>query len=155
MAEMSENRPAEASNLRSLKNAVSLLVLVFCFLAFPLFIIFSALNNLYQVKIGNLRQQKLDQMHGRLEYLEKYSNNGRYLHFLLLRLAENAEKAAVPADFLKAAFVNLHQRFGALLSHTTLVRSNVLEVGSVREAASNVADERPRSGVSEGSNSRA
>ena len=111
MAEMSENRPAEASNLRSLKNAVSLLVLVFCFLAFPLFIIFSALNNLYQVKIGNLRQQKLDQMHGRLEYLEKYSNNGRYLHFLLLRLAENAEKAAVPADFLKAAFVNLHQRY--------------------------------------------
>ncbi len=111
MAETTENRPAEASNLRSLKNAVSILVLVFCFLAFPLFIIFSALNNLYQVKVGNLRQQKLDQMHGRLEYLEKYSSNSRYLHFLLLRLAEKAEKAAVPADYLKAAIDNLHRRY--------------------------------------------
>ncbi len=87
------------------------MVLVFCFIAFPLFIIFSSLNNLYQVKIGNLRQQKLDQMHGRLEYLEKYSSNSRYLHFLLLSFAEKAEKAAVPADFLKAAIANLHKRY--------------------------------------------
>ena len=111
MAETTENRPVDAANFRFFKNTVSVLVLVFCFLAFPLFIIFSALNNLYQVKIGNLRQQKLDQMHGRLEYLEKYSNNSRYLHFLLLRLVEKAEKAAVPTDYLKAALANLHQRY--------------------------------------------
>lgn len=111
MAETLENRPTDVSNFRSLKNAVSILVLVFCFLAFPLFIIFSALNNLYQVKIGNLRQQKLGQMRGRLEHLEKYGSNSRYLHFLLLNFAERAEKAAVPADYLKAAVANLHQRY--------------------------------------------
>lgn len=87
------------------------MVLVFCFLAFPLFIIFSALNNLYQVKIVNLRQQKLGQMNGRLEYLEKYSSNSRYLHFLLLNFVERAEKAAVPTDYLKVAIANLHQRY--------------------------------------------
>ncbi len=113
MSETSENEQTDNTNglLKPLKRAVSLLVLVFCFLLFPVFIIFSALNNLYAVKIGNLRQQKLDQMHSRLEYLEKYSSNSRYLHFILLKIAEQAELATAPVNFLQVNFENLQRQY--------------------------------------------
>ncbi|MDD3146162.1 MAG: SpoIIE family protein phosphatase [Candidatus Riflebacteria bacterium] len=102
---------SKARNLQQFERFISLLVLFFCFLLFPVFIFHSALNNLFQVKVSNLRQQKLGQMQNRLEYLEKYSSNSRYLHFLLMEISEQAQKAADPVRFMLENKQNLQRRY--------------------------------------------
>lgn len=113
MSETTENSQPESSNqaLKKFKRSISALVMIFCFLLFPVFIFHSALNNLYLIKIGNLRQQKLDQMHNRLEYMEKYSSNSRYLHFLLIKISEQAQAAADPVSLMQANIRNLQQQY--------------------------------------------
>ncbi len=110
MSEPANNQQAGES-LSGLRRSVPVLVLIFCFILFPAFIIYSALSNLYQVKVDNLRQQLLDRMQSRLEHLEKYSSNSRYFHFLLLKIAEQAQSAASPEDYLHASLQKLRKHY--------------------------------------------
>lgn len=113
---MSESETTATTDSRRLtgellQRSLSVLVLLFCFILFPVFIIHSALNNLFQVRLGNLRQQQLDRMHNRLEYLEKYSSNSRYLHFLLLKIADQANAHPDPASHLHDNLANLRRQY--------------------------------------------
>ncbi len=110
MSDQSDNQHASEAT-SGLKRSVPFLVLFFCFILFPMFIIYSALSNLFQVRIDNLRQQQLDRMLSRLEYLEKYSSNSRYFHFLLLKVAEQAQSASNPEAYLNASFQKLRQHY--------------------------------------------
>lgn len=101
------NDQAAIPLLIALKKAVSALVLFFCFLLFPAFLIFSSLNHLFELKTNNLRMQKLEQMRNQLEHLEKYSDNSRYLHFLCKTIFDKAQTSADPVSFLRKNITNL------------------------------------------------
>lgn len=110
------NPPAKSNKTAApllfvLKKAVSAMVLFFCFLLFPAFLIFSSLNHLFELKTNNLRMQKLEQMRNKLEHLEKYSDNSRYLHFLCKTIFDKAQTSADPVAFLHKNLTNLKIRY--------------------------------------------
>jgi hypothetical protein len=111
---MAEANPAGTSwqNLLSrLKKTVSGLVLLFCFLLFPAFIVYSSLHHLFELKIGNLRQATLEKMRNQLEHMETYSDNRRYLHLLLKKIHELAQKQNNPEIFLQNNLDNLRKMY--------------------------------------------
>ena len=46
-----------------------------------------------------------------LEYLDKYSNNKRYFHFLLSKISEYSQKAENPAKYLETNINNLKEKY--------------------------------------------
>lgn len=96
-------------------RVISVLVMAFCFLLFPAFIIFTSLNHLFELRTDNLRQQKLEQMHNKLEQMEKYSDNNRYLHFLFKKIFSEAQKLQDPFPFLQKNFANLKAKYDGQL----------------------------------------
>ena len=93
------------------QKILSYLVLIFCFLFFPLFLIFNSLNIFFETNINNLRQNKFTEMSNTLEYLDKYSNNKRYFHFLFSKISEYSQKAEDPASYLEANIHNLKEKY--------------------------------------------
>lgn len=93
------------------KNSLSAFVLLFCFVFFPLFLLYSSLTMAFQSDKDSLRQAKLREMNEALEYLEKYSNNKRYFHFLLSKISENAQSSKDPIAYLGASISNLRKKY--------------------------------------------
>ena len=93
------------------QKILSYLVLIFCFLFFPLFLVFNSLNIFFETNINNLRQNKFTEMSNTLEYLDKYSNNKRYFHFLFSKISEYSQKAEDPANYLEANIHNLKEKY--------------------------------------------
>lgn len=96
---------------KSFSRLLSALVLVFCFLLFPLFIIHSTVGNLFEMQISALRQKKIDQMEEKLTILKQYSDNNRYIHSLLKKIFEYAQKSDMPAEYLRLNFDNLKNQY--------------------------------------------
>lgn len=102
---------AEVKAPAGAQKIISVLVVIFCFVLFPVFIIYSSLNHLYLLKTGNFRQEKLEKMRTKLEYVEKYSGNSRYLHFLLLKIADRVRNSPDPAELMGRNIRNLKKQY--------------------------------------------
>ena len=94
-----------------LEKAISLLVILFCFIFFPGYFIHSSLSIFFENNVDELRQSKLIEMNQALEYLEKYSNNKRYFHYLLSKVSEYAQKSENPQEYLKANITNIKSKY--------------------------------------------
>ena len=90
---------------------LSYFVVVFCFLFFPAFLLFSTLNILFESNAENLKQTKLTEMGNILEYMNKYSSNKRYFHFLLSKIADYTQKADNPKQYIENNIKNLKTRY--------------------------------------------
>ena len=93
------------------KNLLSILVYFFCFILFPVYLIYSSLTILFETNTDNLRQTKLVQMNDAMEYMYKYSSNKRYFHFLLSKIAECANKSDNPIEYIKININNLKAKY--------------------------------------------
>ena len=90
---------------------LSFCVYFFCFIFFPVYLIYSSLTFYFETNTDNLRQLKLSQMNDAMVYLEKYSSNKRYFHFLFNKIAENAQKSDNPIEYLKKNIDNIKQKY--------------------------------------------
>ena len=93
------------------KKSLSFFVYFFCFILFPFFLLHSSLTMFFETNSENLRQIKLAQMTEAMEYMEKYSNNKRYFHYILSNIAEYAQKADNPVEYLKININNLKSKY--------------------------------------------
>ena len=93
------------------QKLLSGMVLIFCFLFFPLFLVFNSLNIFFETNINNLRQNKFAAMSNTLEYLDKYSNNKRYFHFLFSKISEYSQKAENPVKYLETNIYNIKEKY--------------------------------------------
>ncbi|NLF96485.1 MAG: SpoIIE family protein phosphatase [Candidatus Riflebacteria bacterium] len=87
------------------------LIYIFCFLIFPLYIIYSGLDHLHLVKTGVIRQNSLNTMRRNLEQIEQYSSRSQYLHLLLKKIFDDTQAAANPQEHLRHNIENLKQRY--------------------------------------------
>ena len=71
-----------------LQKIITGFVLLFCFIIFPVFFIHSSLTIIFKNNTDVLRQEKLLEMAKTLEYLEKYSSNKKYFHYLMTNISE-------------------------------------------------------------------
>lgn len=90
---------------------LSYFVILFCFLLFPVFFLYASLDVYFEKNTENLKQTKLAEMNNSLEYLNKYSNNKKYFHFLLSKIAEYAQKSNNPTDYIKKSIDNLKEKY--------------------------------------------
>ena len=93
------------------KALLSFLVYFFCFILFPIYLIYSSLTIFFETNTDNLRQTKLVEMNDAMEYMYKYSSNKRYFHFLLLKIAECSKKADNPIEYIKININNLKAKY--------------------------------------------
>ena len=93
------------------KKALSFLVYFFCFFLFPIFLIHSSLTIFFETNTDNLRQLKLAEMSEAMEYMDKYSNNKRYFHFVLSKISDFAQKTDNPLEYLKENINNLKSKY--------------------------------------------
>lgn len=92
-------------------NFFPLLIYAFCFLIFPLYIIYSGLEHLYVLKTSTLRSETIEVMRKNLEQIEKYSSRPRYLHLLLKQIFDNAQTHARPLSYLQSNIENLKNKY--------------------------------------------
>lgn len=110
-------KPGLISKLdKSFSRLLSAIVLVFCFLLFPLFIIHSTVGNLFEMQTSALRQKKIDQMDEKLTILKQYSDNSRYIHSLLKKVFEYAQMSDNPTEYLRQNFDNLKSQYPEMFS---------------------------------------
>ncbi len=113
------NKESVTSKFLSLKNKINLffqksisgLVLFFCFLLFPAYLLYNSLNIFFVLSTDNIRQAKLVEMDNTLEFLEKYSNNKRYFHYLLTKISEYAQDCPDPKSYLERNIKNLKEKY--------------------------------------------
>jgi len=86
-------------------------ILLFCLFLFPIFIIFSSLTRLYQLKVDNLRQQKSLRLTQNLEILDSVSSNRQYFHQLFKRIFSLAQQQKQNVNFLKLNKNNLQKKY--------------------------------------------
>lgn len=86
-------------------------VLIFCLFVFPLFIIYSSLTRLYELKIENLRQEKTHELAQALEILDSCSSNRKYFHQLFKLIFDQTQKNPDPPSFLNANKKNLQKNY--------------------------------------------
>ena len=114
-----ESDKQKSVNLVSVKNrflaglgiSFSVFVYLFCFILFPIYLIYSSLTIYFETNNDNLKQTKLAQMNEAMEYLDKYSNNNRYFHFLLTKIAEGSQKVINPVEYLRLNINNLKEKY--------------------------------------------
>lgn len=94
-----------------LDRATQSIVGVFCLCLFPLFIIFSSLTQLYELKINTLRSETRRNMVQTLEVLDKYGSNRSYFHHLLKRIFDIAQQQKNPRAFLRKNITNLKNKY--------------------------------------------
>lgn len=94
-----------------LQKIITGFVLLFCFIIFPVFFIHSSLTIIFKNNTDALRQEKLLEMAKTLEYLEKYSSNKKYFHYLMTNISEGAEKSSNPQEFLRINIENLKNKY--------------------------------------------
>ena len=93
------------------QRILSSFVIFFCFLLFPLFLAYTAFDVYFVSNIDNLKTAKLAEMDSQIDYLNKYSNNYKYLHYLLSKISDYAQKADNPTEYLKINIDNLKKRY--------------------------------------------
>lgn len=86
-------------------------VIVFCFLIFPVFLAHTILDAYFISKLDNLKIAKLSEMDNSIDYLNKYSNNYKYFHYLLSTISDYAQKADNPEEYLKININNLKNKY--------------------------------------------
>ena len=86
-------------------------VVLFCFFIFPSFLIYFSLDFIFETRAKNHKQTMLSEMNTRLDYLNKYSNNKRYFHFLLTDISHYAQKVENPIKFLEININNLKKKY--------------------------------------------
>ncbi len=115
MAEAVETTKLEKAVSRDwkliLQKTITGFVLLFCFIIFPVYFIHSSLTIIFKNNADTLRQEKLLEMGKTLEYLEKYSNNKKYFHYLMNSIAEKADKSSNPKEFLRINIENLKNKY--------------------------------------------
>ncbi|MBU1105562.1 MAG: SpoIIE family protein phosphatase [Candidatus Riflebacteria bacterium] len=92
-------------------NFFPLLIYAFCFLIFPLYIIYSGLEHLHSLKTSTLRSEAIEVMRKNLEQIEKYSSRPRYLHLLLKKIFDNAQAHARPLSYMQSNIENLKKQY--------------------------------------------
>ncbi len=85
--------------------------MAFCFLLFPAFLLYNSLNIFFENNCDNLRQNIIKKMDSNIEYLDKYSNNKRYFHFLFSNIADYSQKAEDPVKYLETNIYNLKEKY--------------------------------------------
>ncbi len=90
---------------------LSSFVILFCFLFFPLFLVYTALDTYFVSNIETLKNTKLAEMDNQIDYLNKYSNNKKYFHYLLSKISDYAQKAKNPTEYLKINLDNLRNKY--------------------------------------------
>ena len=93
------------------KKSLSFIVYFFCFILFPFFLIHSSLTIYFETYSENLRESKLAQMTESMKYMEKYSNNKRYFHFILSKISDCAQNTVYPIEYLKKNINNLKSNY--------------------------------------------
>ena len=94
-----------------IQKSISVFVLIFCFLFFPAYLLYSSISNFFDNHTDNLRQETILKMNKNLDYLDKYSSNKRYFHFLFSRIAEYAQKADDSTNYLEKNLNNLKEKY--------------------------------------------
>ncbi len=90
---------------------LSYFVMFFCFIFFPIFLIFNTSDFYFESKVNKYKQAKLTEMNNSLEYLNKYSNNKKYFHFLLSKISDYAQKSENPLEYIKTNINNLRSKY--------------------------------------------
>ena len=93
------------------QNFLSYFVLAFCFFLFPIYLIYFSTDLYFKSIVNNYKQVKLAEMNNSLEYLNKYSNNKKYFHYLLSNISEYAQKSVNPLNYLKTNINNLRDKY--------------------------------------------
>jgi hypothetical protein len=93
------------------KKTLSFMVYFFCFILFPIFLLHSSLTLFFETNTDNLRQIKIAEMSEAMEYMDKYSNNKRYFHFVLSKISDYAQKVDNPEEFIKENIKNLKLKY--------------------------------------------
>ena len=93
------------------QKSLSYFVVIFCFLFFPVFFIVSTVHIFCWNNTENLKQSKITEMDYALEYLNKYSNNKKYFHYLLTKYSEYAQISDNPLESLKKNINNLKAKY--------------------------------------------
>ena len=93
------------------QKSISGLVLFFCFIFFPAYLLYNSLNIFFVSSTDNVRQAKLEEMDNTLKFLEKYSNNKRYFHYLLSKISEFAQDCSDPKSYLEINIKNLKEKY--------------------------------------------
>lgn len=96
---------------KSLSGFLSIIIFIFCFFVFPSIIVYSLLDRQFNISSTYQRNQHIEVMREKLEYLEKYSINNRYFHFLLTEIVKTANEQRDPKEYLKLNIENLHKQY--------------------------------------------
>ena len=100
------------NNVRSCINKlIGFLIVLFCFFVFPAFLLYFSLDFIFETRVNNHKQSMLSEMDTRLDYLNKYSNNKRYFHFLLTNISRYAQKVENPVNYLESNINNLKKQY--------------------------------------------
>ena len=90
---------------------LSVFVILFCFLFFPVFLTYTLLDAYFLSRLDNLKIAKLDEMDNNIDYLNRYSNNHKYFHYLLSAISDFAQKSDNPEEYLKININNLKNKY--------------------------------------------
>ena len=93
------------------QKLLSSLVILFCFLFFPVFLAYTTLNAYFVSNIENLKNARLAEMDNHIDYLNKYSSNYKYFHYLLSKISDYAQKAKNPTEYLRINIDNLRKKY--------------------------------------------
>ena len=86
-------------------------VIFFCFIFFPIFLTYTLLDEYFVSNINILKNAKLVEMDNCIGYLNKYSNNNKYFHFLLSRISDYAQKSKNPVEYLRMNIDNIRKKY--------------------------------------------
>ena len=86
-------------------------VIFFCFILFPVFLAYTILDTYFISNLEKIKAAKLYEMDNHIDYLNKYSNNYKYFHYLLSSISDFAQKAKNPEEYLKINIDNLRTKY--------------------------------------------
>ena len=94
-----------------LQKIITSFVIIFCFIFCPVFFFYTAIDTYFISNIDDLKNAKLAEMDNSIDYLNKYSNNKKYFHYLLSKISDYAQKSNNPIEYLKSSLDNLRKRY--------------------------------------------
>ena len=94
-----------------INKLIGFLIIIFCFFIFPSFLIYFSLDFIFETRNNNHKQSILSEMNSRLDYLNKYSSNKRYFHFLLSKISNYAQTVDNPINYIELNINNLKKKY--------------------------------------------
>ena len=95
----------------SINKIINLFVIFFCFILFPALLFYFSLDFIFERNKDKIRESRLLEMNEKLEYLNKYSNNKRYFHFLLSKISFYAQRVENPEIYIEKNINNLKKKY--------------------------------------------